>query len=1510
MARSRAGWKQLAAGVAVALGATAVTVVVWPGQETPPPVITEAADADTAIAAAHRQGEGVKVAALTTPTREVSAQPDGTLTAELSNEPARVLKDGKWTDIDPDLTDSGDVLAPKVGADVALSKGGRTPLLRIGTPGRSAALTWPGELPAPVVDGAAATYRDVLPGIDLVLRTQRNGVTQHVVVKDAKAKPESVRFGLLNDGLALRATAEGGLEAVDGKGEVVLATPPTIMWDAAGRQAKVGVKVEKDQLTLVPDQELLTTGQFPVTIDPDWYTNDRKDWTKVFSGKPDSTHWYGANDVDTWAKVGLCTGWAGCNGIGTARSYFQFDTSFLRGKRIISTEFAAAVVYGPSCNTRDHELWIANTTFGAGTNWNNAPGGTYVDTSPAAASYDGCAGNKPVGFDVGQYINPNGWSAYFIKAANEGDNLAWRKYDAGATKIRVNYNSRPDAPVEMVTDPPLTACKWCGGIPYTADDFIRIKGKLTDAENDQLTAIWDVYGGPAKVHSEGPTLGSGNTFSTNVDLRQRDGQHVTWTLWGRDSHDGSDWKNGPGFVVDRVGVDKAPGITGGLYTEDNRWTGGPGVPGRFTFDAAGVSDVDHYFYDWADPPQKNRVDADALGGKGVVDLAPPADGVQTLYVQSADRAGNLSPTKKFEVHVRAGNGPLAQWSLDGNAKDSAFLGSRDATLTGGASYTASGAVGSAVQLDGTGYLSAPNTVRTDASFTASAWVKLARGDTDQAVLSQDGDNFAGLNLWYRAGDGHWAFAMMNPDATDKWSDWAWSAGPAQIGVWTHLTAVYDLPNNEIRLYVNGERTAAVKRLQAPVNTTGQFRIGRTMWDSDADRDHVSGSIDEVKAYDRILTDAEIRAAVGRDAVQAGYWKFDESTGTTAVNAVPGSAPATLQGNAKFIPQGAVNGGVQFGDNAGYVTTGQPAVRTDQSFSVSAWVRRDTELPADTFDSAVSQDGVVHSGFFLGFRKMTATTGRWEFVLPTEDVNPAPGYDTANSPESGKLGEWTHLTGVYDAVTKQIRLYVNGELTATTARVKTFNAAGALMIGRGKAGGNPGHEWDGSIDEVRVFSRVVAPEEVRGIVSRDNVAVGNWKFDGTAQDSSPRGLNGTTAGTVSYVAGQSTMPDAADKAVKLDGASSVSTPHGVDLDRSFSVAAWAQVGSGSGVVLSQDGTNVSGLQLKARTDGKWGLSLAAKDAADSARTEAAGGAVQAGQWTHLVGVYDAGAKQILLYVNGVQVASASHTQTWNAAGGLQIGRAKQGEFFTGAIDDVSAYSRALFAGEIQTMSGKDLTLVHQYALDGTAADAAGNRPATLSGDAAFASGRVGNGLSFNGAGAATTGGVDVRLDQAFTVTAWVKFGGKDCAERVCHTDAVTADGAKTSKFRLGHVIDDNNNQLGAWTFEMPESDVDNAPVTKAAVSVEPGEIGKWTFLVGVYDPASKKLWLYVNGTRVGDGLLANAWLPSGGLAIGRGKANGAASGNWKGVVDDVRLYTGQLDKDRITGLLRSYPAVTE
>jgi hypothetical protein len=568
--------RKLLALTTVLLGVGLVVTAARPVQPTSPSValsrITHSANATVALAAARRQHQPIEVTSEETPTRKVSAQPDGTMTAELSAVPTQVRRGDVWVPIDATLTRNRDnTVTPKaVSTDTTLSGGGTGPLMKYGP----ITITWPGALPAPVLDGPTATYRDVLPGVDLRMTADNDDVAQHLVVKTPEAARNPalarIRLGLKADGLTL-SVADGAIQARDANGAITYQTPPAAMWDAAveRRSAPVGLELGRNELTLVPDQTLLTDPKatFPITIDPDWHTFVNSDWAKVFSGKSNRSYFYGGLDTEqdgsNWAKVGKCD-FNYCNGIGTSRTYWQFDTSFLAGKTVRTVYFDITTVYSPSCHaTADNELWIANSTFGSGLTWDNQPGATHVDTQSIPMVYDGCAGYKGVTFNVGGYYSPSSWSAYFIKGRTETTSDEWRKYDPRSPRIRANYNTRPSQPTELSTDPTLAVCKWCGGKAYVGDDNIRLRGRIGDADGaDQLTAKWDVTGAPKP--NDGPTLTQGSIFSTNVNLTNvPEGQQVDWKLSGNDGWDTGPTKTGQSFVVDRTEVDRPPIIRPG-----------------------------------------------------------------------------------------------------------------------------------------------------------------------------------------------------------------------------------------------------------------------------------------------------------------------------------------------------------------------------------------------------------------------------------------------------------------------------------------------------------------------------------------------------------------------------------------------------------------------------------------------------------------------------------------------------------------------------------------------------------------------------------------------------------------------------------------------------------------------------------------------------------------------------------------------------------------------------------
>lgn len=213
---------------------------------TPPqrPLTEKEKAEDAALAEAKRTGKPVPVAAATTETDTVVANPDGTLGLTRSVAPVRTRKGGAWTDLDATLTVSSDgQLRPKATTSgLTLSGGGNAPLATLDQDGKKLELTWPESLPKPVLDGAGATYPEVAPGTDLkVTADASGGISQILVVKSAEAarhpKLAKLTMGLKGDGVNVSADGGGNLKAADASGRTVFHAPVPTMWDSGAEAA-------------------------------------------------------------------------------------------------------------------------------------------------------------------------------------------------------------------------------------------------------------------------------------------------------------------------------------------------------------------------------------------------------------------------------------------------------------------------------------------------------------------------------------------------------------------------------------------------------------------------------------------------------------------------------------------------------------------------------------------------------------------------------------------------------------------------------------------------------------------------------------------------------------------------------------------------------------------------------------------------------------------------------------------------------------------------------------------------------------------------------------------------------------------------------------------------------------------------------------------------------------------------------------------------------------------------
>jgi len=213
----------------------------------------------------------------------------------------------------------------------------------------------------------------------------------------------------------------------------------------------------------------------------------------------------------------------------------------------------------------------------------------------------------------------------------------------------------------------------------------------------------------------------------------------------------------------------------------------------------------------------------------------------------------------------------------------------------------------------------------------------------------------------------------------------------------------------------------------------------------------------------------------------------------------------------------------------------------------------------------------------------------------------------------------------------------------------------------------------------------------------------WTFDQdggfTAIDSSGNGFKAVLVGP------QATWTKDArvgGGALNLSGSSYAETAGPVvDTSRSFTVAAWVKLSAidktRCQTILGIDGTKVSAFFLQLNHEAGDRFVFHRRETDDDnyplpkslwARSNFV---PVPNKWYHLTGVYDADAKTISLYVNGLPQESVPFNSPWQGMGKTSIGRGwfarANSDFLNGTVDDVRFYASALTAKQIQILASK-------------------------------------------------------------------------------------------------------------------------------------------------------------------------------------------------------------------------------
>lgn len=206
----------------------------------------------------------------------------------------------------------------------------------------------------------------------------------------------------------------------------------------------------------------------------------------------------------------------------------------------------------------------------------------------------------------------------------------------------------------------------------------------------------------------------------------------------------------------------------------------------------------------------------------------------------------------FRLPLDEGQGDTLKYSIPGET--------RETKLTKPVDWKPGQTGAKAIQLNQGGAAEFPaiGDFDKDQPFSCGAWVQLPANDGSGAILARmdDGNNYRGWDLWVEG-------RRVGTHIIHKWQDDALkvvSKNQVKANEWAHVLVTYDgsMKAAGVKVYINGELQPTNVQADGLKNTTKTevpFKLGQ--------RHNTSPlpgvTINDVRVYDRALTDAEVAA---------------------------------------------------------------------------------------------------------------------------------------------------------------------------------------------------------------------------------------------------------------------------------------------------------------------------------------------------------------------------------------------------------------------------------------------------------------------------------------------------------------------------------------------------------------------------------------------------------------------------------------------------------------------------
>ncbi|MFD7510997.1 LamG domain-containing protein [Streptomyces sp. NPDC059853] len=513
------------------------------------------------------------------------------------------------------------------------------------------------------------------------------------------------------------------------------------------------------------------------------------------------------------------------------------------------------------------------------------------------------------------------------------------------------------------------------------------------------------------------------------------------------------------------------------------WWDGDGKPGYVTISSPDP-EADLFWYGINSDPSERGSLRTVAGAARTVLFTPDQPGVHVISARAFDtsRTKNASATRHYVVKVDSGESPRLIWQMTESADAPALTAEaepRRAVVRGRVTLGTPGVSGDGARFDGPeGYAATTHpAVDTSHSFSVAFWARLPEEGVQQPMVpvSQGSPRGSGIEFTVRPGEDGWGFSLAADSSRGAARVEAGQGEAAARGVWTHVTGVHDAESGQLLLYLDGRAAGSVP-FTTPEDLRGPVVLGAAL-DVSTYRDHFRGDLDEVRFYDYALTADQVTLVTTGQPLDGGaraakmVWSLEERPGATALVGRSEPVLATLHGDARPGVPARKDTVLQLDGVSGYAATDRPVLDTARSHTVAGWVRLGN---ADQDAVLIAQNGAHQPGIALGYDEDDG----WSVRRAAQDTPDAEVIRLAAGPDAADPTEWTHVIGVFDAHSGELRLHLNGEKVGTVSVGAGFTATGRVTIGAADGTAGTARHLAGQVDDLRFYDRNFSDYQAR------------------------------------------------------------------------------------------------------------------------------------------------------------------------------------------------------------------------------------------------------------------------------------------------------------------------------------------------------------------------------------------------------------------------------------------------